>query len=119
VFCPECRAEYRDGFHVCADCNVELVDELPPLQKPEYIEYEEVLGTYNAADIALLKSILDVEGLTYYFLGEHFMYVRPLADPARLMVKKDEVQKALDAIEGLELSYMAINLSKKEDQSSA
>lgn len=31
-FCPFCRAEYRSGFTHCADCQVELVDELPPLE---------------------------------------------------------------------------------------
>lgn len=29
MFCPECRAEYRPGFTRCADCNVDLVQELP------------------------------------------------------------------------------------------
>ena len=29
MFCPQCRAEYRPGFHRCADCDVELVSELP------------------------------------------------------------------------------------------
>jgi hypothetical protein len=29
MFCPVCKAEYRPGFHRCADCDVELVDELP------------------------------------------------------------------------------------------
>ena len=27
--CPRCKCEYREGFKVCADCGVELVDELP------------------------------------------------------------------------------------------
>jgi hypothetical protein len=29
MFCPQCRAEYRAGFTRCADCDVDLVAELP------------------------------------------------------------------------------------------
>jgi hypothetical protein len=29
MFCPACKAEYRPGFHRCADCDVALVDWLP------------------------------------------------------------------------------------------
>lgn len=29
MFCPQCKAEYRQGFTRCADCEVELVDEMP------------------------------------------------------------------------------------------
>jgi hypothetical protein len=29
MFCPECKAEYREGFTRCADCEVDLVAELP------------------------------------------------------------------------------------------
>jgi hypothetical protein len=29
MFCPQCHAEYRPGFTHCADCEVELVYELP------------------------------------------------------------------------------------------
>jgi hypothetical protein len=29
MFCPQCKAEYRQGFTVCADCEVPLVWELP------------------------------------------------------------------------------------------
>jgi hypothetical protein len=29
MFCPICKAEYRQGFTRCADCDVELVCELP------------------------------------------------------------------------------------------
>jgi hypothetical protein len=116
MFCPKCRAEYREGFYVCGDCNVELVEELPPEPNPEYIEYVEVLGTYNPADIALIKSILDSENITYYFLGEQFTYVRPWADPARLMVEKDEAEDARELLKDLKLSFMGINLEKNKDK---
>jgi hypothetical protein len=29
MFCPECKAEYRQGFTHCVDCDVDLVYELP------------------------------------------------------------------------------------------
>ncbi|HXY01194.1 MAG TPA: hypothetical protein VEI54_09760 [Candidatus Limnocylindrales bacterium] len=29
MYCPECKAEYRQGFTRCADCDVDLVWELP------------------------------------------------------------------------------------------
>ena len=28
MFCPECEAEYREGFTTCADCDVALVPKL-------------------------------------------------------------------------------------------
>ncbi len=115
MFCPKCRAEYREGFYKCADCDIELVDqlpELPPEPKPEFIDYEEVLATYNPADIAILKSILESEGITYFFKGEHFTYMRPLADPARLMVRKDQIKDVKNLLSDLKLSFIGINLHK-------
>jgi hypothetical protein len=35
MFCPRCKAEYRPGFTRCADCDVELVDQLPEAPSPE------------------------------------------------------------------------------------
>jgi hypothetical protein len=29
MFCPDCRAEYREGFRRCADCDVDLVRDMP------------------------------------------------------------------------------------------
>lgn len=33
-WCPKCKYEYREGITKCADCDVELVDELP-IEEPE------------------------------------------------------------------------------------
>ena len=30
MFCPQCKAEYRQGFTHCADCDVDLIDSLLP-----------------------------------------------------------------------------------------
>jgi hypothetical protein len=34
MFCPQCQAEYRQGFTACADCDVDLVYELPASPQP-------------------------------------------------------------------------------------
>lgn len=45
MFCPKCRTEYRKGFYTCADCEVSLVNALPPAapnnseEKGESVEY--------------------------------------------------------------------------------
>jgi hypothetical protein len=40
------------------------------------------------------------------------MYVRPLADPVRLMIRADQVEEAVDLLENVQLSFMGINLDK-------
>ncbi len=34
MFCPVCRAEYREGFTRCSSCEAELVDALPQVETP-------------------------------------------------------------------------------------
>ena len=116
MFCPECKSEFIEGIMICPECNVKLIDELPPEPEPEFVDYKEILATYNPADIMFLKSLLDSEGIHYFFKGEHFMYVRPLADPARLMVRTDQVEMALELLKDVELSFMGINLTKKSKE---
>jgi hypothetical protein len=117
MFCPVCKAEYRPGFTTCTDCNVELVQELstkPKEDLPGKIEnhsFKEILFSFNPGDIAFIKSVLDAEGITYYFHGEHFNSMRPLALPARLMVIDNHVERAKDILKDAKLSIMAINTS--------
>ena len=73
--------------------------------KNEFIEYIPILETHNAGDRVFLKSILDAEGITYFIQGE---YVAPYvfnALPMRLMVKKDQANRAREILKDIELSY--------------
>ena len=117
MFCPKCKAEYRDGFSRCADCDIDLVTELTPEPEKVPIEWVEVLSTFNNGDISLLKSILDSEDVTYYFHGEHFNAVRPWAQPAILMVDKNEIDKVKDLIKDLKFSFrgIALNGDQRDD----
>jgi hypothetical protein len=101
MFCPQCRIEYREGFYTCTDCGVPLVSELPPEPELEYLEFEEILISLSPTDVAMIKSLLDSEGITYYFLGESSYSYAP---PTRLMVQKDRADEAREILEGLENS---------------
>ncbi len=110
MYCPQCRTEYRRGFTTCADCEVDLIWELPPEPppeaepEPEYVEYVHVLSTYNQMDIAMLKSFLDGSNIKYYFQGENA--TRLTVQPTRLMVNKDEVESVRELIRDLKLKYV-------------
>ena len=104
MFCPQCKTEYREGFTTCSDCGVALVAALPAEPETSYVDFEEILSTYNPGDIAIIKSLLDSEGITYYFLGDH-LTLRPMGDAARLMVAKEEAESARDLLANLDLSY--------------
>lgn len=104
MFCPQCKAEYREGFTTCSDCGVALVAALPPEPEPRFVDFEEILSTYNPGDIAIIKSLLDGEGITYYFLGDH-LTLRPMGDAARLMVAKEDAESARELLANLDLSY--------------
>ena len=101
MFCPQCRTEYREGFYTCTDCGVPLVSELPPEPGPEYLEFEEILISLSSSDVAMIKSLLDSEGITYYFRGESSYSFAP---PTRLMVQKDRADEAREILDGLETS---------------
>jgi len=101
MFCPQCRTEYREGFYTCTDCGVPLVSELAPEPAPEYLEFEEILISLSASDVAMIKSLLDSEGITYYFRGESSYSYAP---PTRLMVQKDRAAEAREILEGLDTS---------------
>jgi hypothetical protein len=119
MFCPDCKAEYVEGINVCSECETPLVDKLPPQEKPEppqWVEFEEVLTTFNAGDIALIKSILDGEDVTYFFQGESFNYVHPLVQPAKLMVRQDQADQVREILKDLELDYTVRRGEKEPTQ---
>ena len=89
--------------------------------KKKFTDYKKVLETFNPGDIAIIKSILDSEGITYFFQGENFTHIGygTFVAPARLMVKEDEVERAKEIIKKLKISFNFISMkekSKKEEK---
>ena len=67
-YCPKCRAEYRDDVDVCADCEVNLISELPPEIPEEYEDVEWVeLHTFPGTLYAQMAvEMLNREGIPAY-----------------------------------------------------
>jgi hypothetical protein len=85
MFCPQCGAEYREGFYRCADCDADLVDSLPE-QLPEGangegeedIDLVEVARTQDSSLLLVYKSLLDGAEVPYTVLGERRMTMEPV-----------------------------------------
>ena len=73
--------------------------------KDDFIEYVPLLETHNAGDRVFLKSILDAERITYFIQGETVAPYVFNALPMRLMVRKDEADKARELLKDIKLSY--------------
>ncbi len=103
MFCPQCNSEYEKGFYKCADCGVDLVGALPPYEACDSgdEEFVEVFSTYQQGDIAFIKSVLDGEGITYFFQGESSVLLIAAGAYARLLVKADEAQRAREILQEL------------------
>jgi hypothetical protein len=80
-----------------------------------FIEYERILETHNAGDIAFLKSLLDASGIQYFIQGEHVAPFVSHAIPMRLLVNKDQAAEARDILKDIELSFLYGGLINPED----
>ena len=97
MYCPKCKAEYREGFTECADCQVLLVNELPtesPEPIPAFVELEAILSTKDAGEIALIKSLLEAEDIPFFVQGDHFSGLYGHAIPVRILVPKNKLEDA-------------------------
>lgn len=64
-----------------------------------------ILETHNAGDIALVKSLLEAEGIVYFIQGESAAPYLFNALPMRVMVRNDQEEKAKDILKDVALSY--------------
>ena len=111
MFCPVCRAEYREGFTRCADCGVELTPVLPaehPL--PDPIPLTTVLESSDEAVIVIAKSLLDDAGIPCLVQNDllqdliglgRFGGGNPITGPATIVVREDDAAAATDLLKDL------------------
>ncbi len=77
MFCPECGAEYRDGFYECSDCEVPLVPE-PPAHDGE--PTVEVFRSADATLLPVIKSVLTAAEVPFSVQGDESSGLFPLGN---------------------------------------
>jgi hypothetical protein len=112
MYCPNCGAEYREGFSVCPGCDVPLVNEPLEQEDPEFIKFVTVYRTGDPGFIALAKSIFESEGVRYFIKGEGLQDLfacgrlgtgfNPLIGPVEIQVDEKEAEKGKDLLVRLE-----------------
>ena len=109
MFCPNCKAEYREGFTHCSDCDVDLVPSLSESGKKEGgnddVTFIPILSTFNLGDIAILKSILNDQGIEYFLQGENTAHIRGYMDPTILMVRNDQAESIKELLKNFDLKF--------------
>jgi hypothetical protein len=116
MFCPKCRAEYREAFYKCSDCDIPLVDQLPadrPVthrrrrSKSDHSELV-VLRTFpTVIEADLAKSALDSVGIDSMVRSDNKGGQTPglaFSQGVELLVRGDDVGAANDmlGIEGFD-----------------
>ena len=66
--------------------------------------FKELLSTRNLAEVAVLKSLLDSEGIPYFVQGEQFNSAIAFGGEARFMVDENRIEEARDLARALESS---------------
>ena len=101
MYCPVCRAEYREGFFECTDCDVDLVEKLEP--QPEIPGFVKLATIFSEGDIAVIKTSLDKAEIEYFFQGEQSHRLAPVPLGARLMVREDYKKQAEAILIGMDI----------------
>ncbi len=111
MICPGCNIENPEMAETSRGCGAALAAAGETPGEPAFVE---ILTTYNTADIAFLKSLLESEEIAYFFHGENFARIDPMIQPARLMVRRQEAAKARALLGDAGLAYTALNLPEEE-----
>ena len=101
MYCPICRAEYREGFLECSDCDVDLVEKLKHI--PRMPGFVKLATIFREGNIAVIKASFDKTEIEYFFEGEHSHRLAPVPLAARLMVREDFRREAESILRDLEI----------------
>jgi len=77
MYCPSCRAEYKEGITVCKDCETTLVAELPPPESDPGATLVQVACFKLASDAHMLEEMLNDNGIEASVQGDADVVTAP------------------------------------------
>ena len=103
--CPNCNYEYVEGVTICPDCNVKLVDEIELKEYEKLSENDWVLiyTSFDEVEIDMIKDNLESAGMETTVISQKDRSFPVPGDlsPIKLLVRKSDLQPALNFIEDL------------------
>jgi len=126
IICPACHStiavdknEQRKKLARCPECDslINLAMNPPEIIKDK--NYLQILSSLNQGDLGIIKSLLDDGNIDYFVNGENFLSVDPLIQPARIMVREDQLEEAKEILKDFEFHIFGVSSNqndKEEDQ---
>ncbi len=99
-WCPDCGAEYREGFRQCSECGVPLVDAPPAAQQPPAEPgpaWVDIASYATAEEAQLARGLLEEQGIAAEVVDRHVvMNPFPQVDEAEvlLLVAPEDAERA-------------------------
>lgn len=123
LLCPNCESELEpteeerlSGQVHCTECDALINYKVHPPEIINKENYIELLSSMNQGDIALIKSILEGTNIDYYVLGENFLSLDPLIQPARFFVNLNQLQDVKELLKGFDLHIWGASANEEENE---
>ncbi len=121
ITCPNCSSilelddvERTASIIHCPECECAIDVRVYPYKSIDMKAYSQVLSTINQGDLILLKSILDEAKIDYYIVGENFINIYPLIQPAKFYVMNKQVEEVKELLKDFEFHILGLS-TREED----
>lgn len=123
ITCPLCSSilevsekEQTTGLIHCPECNsaINIQSEKNEILEPK--EYVELLSSVNQGDIGIIKSLLDEGNIDYHLLGENFLAMEPLLQPARIFILKTQIDEVKEILKDFKPHIFGVSSKNYADE---